>query len=200
MYADVYSRPTSRCCERRSRGAPGTRSMPPGRMSCRPSVGSRQRGQLCSSRRLCSGSQLLCNRAQRRHGSGGRQSAPTSKRAPSPRELEAVPSQRSRSPSTVGHSCAAVPSRTRSVRREAGEVMGGGGGGWASLQRAPSCSRGQHHAALKHQNSNSGFSFRSQPRREVSTFLNSNFQLLNTCASLTERSRSPSICGDRELT
>ena len=29
--------------------------------------------------------------------------------------------------------------------------------------------------------------------REASTFLNSNFQLLNTCASLTERSRSPSI-------
>ena len=84
-------------------------------------------------------------------------------RAPSPRELEAVPSQRSRSPSTVGHSCAAVPSRTRSVRREAGEVMGGGGGGWASLQRAPSCSRGQHHAALKHQNSNSGLHFRSRP-------------------------------------
>ena len=180
---DVYSRPTSRCCERRCRGAPGICSMPP----CGEH---RQRGQLCSSRRLWSGSQLLCNRAQRRHGSGGRRSAPTSKRAPSPRELEAVLSQRSVSPSTVGHHCAAVPSRTRSVRREAGEVVGGG---VASLQRAPSCSRGQHHAALKHQNFQFWFHTSGRRLREVSTFLNSNFQLLNTCESLTERSRSPSI-------
>ena len=117
-------------------------------------------------------------------------------RAPSPRELEAVPSQRSVSPSTVGHHCAAVPSRTRSVRREAGEVVGGG---VASLQRAPSCSRGQHHAALKHQNSNSGFKLQLAASLRCRLFLISNFQLLNTCASLTERSRSPSICGDREL-
>ena len=67
-------------------------------------------------------------------------------------------------------------------------------GGWHPCSERPRAAAASisHHAALKHQNSNSGFTLQVA-RREVSTFLNSNFQLLNTCASLTERSRSPSI-------
>ena len=71
-------------------------------------------------------------------------------------------------------------------------------GGWHPCSECPACSRAASRT-LKHQNSNSGFQTSGRSLREVSTFLNSNFQLLNTCASLTERSRSPSICGDREL-
>ena len=158
---DVYSRPTSRCCERRSRGAPGTCSMPPWHVSC--AGASAARPALLVATALVRQPAVLHRVQRRRRRQAERRRLA---RAPSPRELDAVLSQRHResqrsvSPSTVGHHCAAVPSRTRSVRREAGEVVGGG---VASLQRAPSCSRGQHHAALKHQIPILVSHFRSRP-------------------------------------
>ena len=159
-------------------------------VSCRPSVASV--GSAASfARREGSGPAASCSAIARSGGTavaagGARRLARERRHRESWRPCRASAACRPAQSATTAPRC--LRGRAASGERQVRWWVGG----WHPCSERP---RAAGPASRSAQTSKFQFWFHTSGRRlrEVSTFLNSNFQLLNTCASLTERSRSPSI-------